>query len=310
MNFPPEYVNSIAISPCFAEDGTCFAAQQNGLYQSTDGGKSWHAAYSNLAHPAPLATLAVAFSPNFRQDLTVFAAVPGSILRSTDRGRHWRAALLPGSSPSASALMASPQYPGDGQVLCATYTEGIFISNDRGTSWVGSNAGLVDPHVMSLVISPDFAHDLTLFAGTESGIFRSRNGGQNWLMIDYFPGQDEIASSLAISPAFAKDGMILAGTEEGNLFLSKDRGMRWAETGQFDMGVDQVLVRVNFAQQPELLVSTEDRLFYSINGGQQWVERTYERLGEIELTYLAAPYGISPANSLLAGTAEHGMVWI
>jgi hypothetical protein len=36
------YVNSVAISPNFANDSTVFAGTDNGVYISTDGGSSWN----------------------------------------------------------------------------------------------------------------------------------------------------------------------------------------------------------------------------------------------------------------------------
>ena len=46
---PTNFVYSIAVSPTFAQDGICFAAQQSGLYRSVDSGKSWQTAYLSLA---------------------------------------------------------------------------------------------------------------------------------------------------------------------------------------------------------------------------------------------------------------------
>ena len=54
--------------------------------------------------------------------------------------------------------------------------DGVYRSADRGVRWVAFNFGLLDLHVSCLAVSPDYADDETLLAGTESGIFESTNG--------------------------------------------------------------------------------------------------------------------------------------
>jgi photosystem II stability/assembly factor-like uncharacterized protein len=63
-----------------------------------------------------------------------------------------------------------------------------------------------------------------LFAGSRGrGIFRSRDGGENWESL-HLPERDIF--SLAISAA---DGVIYAGSEPSRIFVSHDRGENWRE---------------------------------------------------------------------------------
>ena len=55
------------------------------------------------------------------------------------------------------------------------------LRDDAGRAWRESGEGLPNSAVQCLAISPSFAQDRTLFAGTEDvGLYRSLNGGRTW----------------------------------------------------------------------------------------------------------------------------------
>ena len=93
---------------------------------------------------------------------------------------------------------------------------------------------MLDLNVFCMAISSDFANDETLFVGTESGIFRSTNGGRAWREVD-FPTEFAPVLSLAVSPDYTNDGdggVLLAGTESCGLFCSEDGGRTWTRLGE------------------------------------------------------------------------------
>jgi hypothetical protein len=84
------------------------------------------------------------------------------------------------------------------------------------------------PTVISIVVSPDFAADSTLFAGTaEDGILVSLDGGSSWQAWN-FGLLDMNILCLAISPGFSQDETLFAGTTTG-LFMSTNGGRAWRE---------------------------------------------------------------------------------
>src|SRR5439155_22224290 len=84
-------------------------------------------------------------------------------------------------------------------VLVGTEVDGILISQDSGRTWTGANAGLLDLTILNLAISPCFETYLTAFAGTASGVYRIRNAGGYWRIVDV--GLDGPAVQLlAVSP--------------------------------------------------------------------------------------------------------------
>ena len=66
----------------------------------------------------------------------------------------------------------------DGILLLGTNEDGVLRSADQGRTWASWNFGLVDFNVLCLAISPAFDRDETVFAGTGSGLFLSRDGRQ------------------------------------------------------------------------------------------------------------------------------------
>ncbi len=304
---PANYVCSITVSPNFLQDGICLAAQQSGLYRSTDRGASWQNIYQSLAPVDPIATHAAAFSPDFIHDRTIFASLLGAIWRSTDGGDHWQSYELPSPPPVASGLIVSPNYMLDGQAFCATVEDGVFITRDRGSHWATWNFGLLDLQVLCLEVSPQFSMDGTLLIGAESGIYRSKNGGRAWKTLD-FPAESAPVTSLAISTSYEMDSTLFAGTLNGELFRSSDQGNHWEAVSRLDEAIDQILIGKKFQHKPEILLLSGSEIWYSANAGKSWKKRRFTLPTDNSLTCLAAPDGISTGCPLLAGTYQQGVV--
>jgi photosystem II stability/assembly factor-like uncharacterized protein len=300
-----DVVHALAASPAFEHDGVCFAARSTGLYGSQDGGQTWESVYGSLALEAPLTTAAVALSPGFAADQTLFAGVLGAILRSSDGGRNWFATALPTPPPFVSSLVTSPNFVHDGIVLAGTMEDGVFRSGDRGVHWAAWNFGLLDLNVLCLAMSPSFAEDETVFAGTDSGIFHSTNGGRAWREVD-FPADLAPVLSLALSPGYENAGVLFAGTEASGLYTSQNRGRSWTRLGEgtIEGAVNTVLLSPQFPARPEVLVALADALLVSRDGGQTWSDWNPEFGFQQGITVVAAPLGLQPGAPLLVGMVD------
>lgn len=300
-----DVVYALATSPDFNRDGVCFAARASGLYLSTDHGQMWEPAYRTLNLDAGLATPAVVVSPDFAADHSVFAGVAGAVLRSYDGGVAWHVSMLPSPPPVVSCLAASPAYEQDGVLFAGTMEDGVFRSSDRGTHWVRWNFGLLDLHVLALLLSPGFAQDETLFVGTESGIFRSTNGGRAWREVA-FPEDLAPVISLVISPAFKQDGVLFAGTEANGLWVTHDRGRTWTRLGAGTLGdsVNAIILAPDVPQTPALLVVTSAGIFTSADGGRAWAEFDADVPEDEAVVAVAAPGGLRAGALLLLGLSN------
>lgn len=260
---------SLAASPAYARDGVCFAACGSGLYRSRDGGERWE----RLRKSPESVTTAVVASPDFAQDRSVFAAVKGGVLRSSDAGDTWFSTGFPAPPPVFSALVASPDFERDGFLLAGTMEDGVFSSADRGARWAAWNFGLFDLNVLCLALSPAWTDDETVFAGAETDLYRSTNGGRAWRPSG-FPS--ELAPALSI--ACYEDGrgatQLLVGTESNGLLASLDQGETWAQVGEgvISGAVNQLHVARDAAGGLSMYALTAEGVIRSVDEGQTWFE--------------------------------------
>lgn len=259
-----------------------FAARNSGLYRSDDGGLTWKDATLSLQLSAPVAATAVAIPADYEHEHIILAGMVGGILRSVDGGFSWHLPTLTPPPPVISALVLSPNFSHDGVALAGTLEDGVLSSFDHGFSWVRWNFGLLDLNILCLALSPAFASDETVFAGTETGIFRSTNGGRAWREVNLPIGFEPVLC-LALSPAFDQDGTIFAGTESQGILVSHDGGDTWsALTSQFSgEPVNGLVISSNYAVVTEILVLSNGLVWISRDSGATW-EQLWTELAEEE----------------------------
>jgi photosystem II stability/assembly factor-like uncharacterized protein len=307
-------VLDLAFSPNFVHDGFCLAATVGGLLTSHDGGHTW------ASHPLfkGEVTTCLAISPGFPQDHTLLVGLPGGVLRSTDAGESWTTSELAFStSPQPSVLALSPNYQRDGIALAGTFGGGIYRTGDRALRWQPWNFGLLDLSVMSLGLSPAFEEDETIFAGTSTGLFRSKNGGLAWREVDI--GGEVSVISLAMSPNFALDGELLLGTEEVGLYHSNDRGSHWQRLESWQ--IEGPANALHFVGDDTLLAASNSGVYTSNDTGQTWALlaglpsplclASPPDCADTLHPSLSGPDGVYPPDGAIrvfAGTAEAG-IW-
>jgi len=286
----------------------CFAARASGLFCSDNGGLHWRSAYDSLNLQSPIPTMAVAIPPDFEHDPLVLAGVGGGILRSIDRGQTWETIPLPPPPPIVSTLIFSPDYVQDGIIFAGTMEDGVLFSSDRGHSFASWNFGLLDLNILCLAISPNFAEDEILYAGTQSGIFRSSNGGRAWRDIE-LPFGFEAVISLVLSPNFKKDRTIYAGTETKGLWRTPDGGKTWEQLGQDSIldPINAILLCPEYPTKSELMVLHGGEVLSSVDDGKTWKEWKPELLSENSVTAILAPQGIGVGYPVLVGL-ENGKI--
>ncbi|HEY66337.1 MAG TPA: hypothetical protein G4O02_17440 [Caldilineae bacterium] len=208
----------------FAPDGTAFAGGLSGeIAISPDRGQSWYAARSvGLDQPVT----AIAPSPRYAEDATLLVGTDGGgVLRSADRGHHWSPANFRLMNLNVLAVACAPKWDKHEEVFAAT-AEGVYRSTNGGRAWRGMGEGLEGKVVQALAISPNYAEDHTLFAGTEAdGVYRSTDGGVTWAPSGTGT-EDTTVNCLWVSPNFAEDRLVLAGTSSG-ILRSLDGGDTW-----------------------------------------------------------------------------------
>jgi DNA-binding beta-propeller fold protein YncE/photosystem II stability/assembly factor-like uncharacterized protein len=278
---------ALALSPTFAEDGTAFAAFDGiGLLRTTDGGHTWEAANAGLLYENAAFT-ALALSPSFIQNRTLYALLSwwaegsevANLYRSTDGGDSWQE--FQAGLPSESRITALSLL-NDDSLLLGTEDGGIYrmVVDDLGWAAVVGKGGMVQPYevdVSALAISPDYARDRTIYAGsTAAGVFLSTNGGLHWQETG-FParGSDPDLFHLALSPDYPQDRTLFA-TAGWRPYRSTDGGNSWQALGRglpAVFPISALAVSPAYGQDRTVYAGgnyLDPRIFVSTDGGESW----------------------------------------
>ena len=117
------------------------------------------------------------------------------------------------NQPSVSNLVACDA---TGQNIFVYFNTGakiLFRSADFGDTWQTASIGqgLNGAVLISLIVSPEYGSDHTVWANSSSRVYRSTNSGANFAALPALPVNDNI-TSLAAGPS----GQVLVGTSTGN----------------------------------------------------------------------------------------------
>ncbi len=300
-------INTVAVSPAFATDGTLFAVNDGaGIFKSTNGGSSWNQINTGLSS-AYVRSFAV--SPNFATDGTLIAGTLAGISKSTDGGSNWVNADSGLSNTDVFSVAISPSYASDGTIFAGVYgSYAVFKSTDGGGNWSVADAGLPAFNsyagITALAISPDFANDSTVFAGSNalSG-FKSVNGGASWTGLDGGLTDGEVMQ-LILSPNFANDGTVFAGSASG-VFKSTNSGTSWSKvisaTGVYYFS--SLAISPNFATDGTIFAGFQGNgVFKSADGGN-W-NQVATGLSNLYIRALAISPDFTNDQTIFAGTDD------
>lgn len=276
------YSESVDISPNFANDKELYAATPNGIYKSSDRGRTWK--QSGLKD---FYAWGVDISPDYASDGVIYAGIDnryveepeprsfgGGIYKSIDRGRTWKS--VGAIDKNISMVVISPTYKIDGTVLARIEDNGqhILKSTDRGQTW-GQIPFPPDPGgIMSIALSPNFASDKTIFIGCcLGGFYRSTDGGATWNKV--FDNTD--FRSIVFSPNYAIDKTIFAADFDGysskgeGVYKSTDGGLTWSVVFRGNNDIDCALgISPKYASDKTVFVGCDSGIFRSTNGGANW----------------------------------------
>jgi photosystem II stability/assembly factor-like uncharacterized protein len=208
-----------------------------------------------------------------------------------------------------TVLALSPGFPSDQTVFAGTHA-GLFRSTDGGRAWEPWGDGITSPFIEAVGISPNFAKDRTMMAGSRDGVlFKSTDGGQNWSCLGWI-GEHSPVIALAFSPNYAEDGNVFAGTFSDGIYRSTDRGATWASSnfGLLEICTMAIGVSPDYALDETIWLATASGLYRSRNGGRSWREVVVMKGDSFAVQALAVARGGSPAPVIFIGTEEKGML--
>ena len=161
----------------------------------------------------------------------------------------------------------------DYSICLGTAGWGVWHSPDAGKSWVRHRAPFpLNSRIQALVVHPSEPH--SIFAGGDTGLFVSHNGGANWQRVGA-PGNVPTIWSLAIDPSDPR--VLFAGTRPAGVYRSRDGGQRWEKlavhiAAECSIGTPFVTsVMVDPDDHRLVWAGVEiDGVFRSQDGGETW----------------------------------------
>lgn len=226
-----------------AAPGSLYALVPNdGIFHSRDDGESWQ--WWSLGIGRAWSVQVHDLAVDDTQPLDLYAATfDQQIERSFDGGRTWvRVEPIPGD-PLGILTVA-----GSGGTFYAGTVLGLFVL------WDGEWTRLLEDTVWSLAFGPG-----ALYAGTETALKRSTDGGLTWSAL--FSGAQ--IESVAVAPS---DPSTIYTVGNGHVRSSFDGGATWLERPLF--GSTQVAV--NPAASNHLVAAQGQGLSWSDDGGATW----------------------------------------
>ena len=234
-------VRSLAVNP---GDGSVWAASDEGVRRSEDGGWSWTA-----AAPPPSRALALVAEPRGTR-LWAATAGPGLIV-TDDRGQSWRPTGL------SNAVLGAAAVSRDAKILVAASADGVFSSVDGGAKWKLARVGPIE----ALIADPSGGW---LAAGA-GGVWRASAGGLAWKA-----SNAGLAATVVFTAKRTPEApeTLLAGTADGIL---RREGDAWRPVAGTPEGAPVfAVVAPQAGAAAELLVGSAGEIGRSFEKGSSW----------------------------------------
>lgn len=235
-------------------------------------------------------------SPDYSTDETMYVGLRAyGVWKSQNGGADWNR-TWEGPIDYITALQVSPDFSSDGTVFAAARGSGILVSNDAGDSWHAANDGfhymetfetteapnyVKDPpqdraiQDVVLAVSPDYAADSTLLAGSSSGLFRSTDGAIGWSRIEVASNDSAVpVRAIAFSPSYRNDRTILVSLKGLGVFRSVDHGNTFEAAGRDLPGRNIELKFIefspNYAENQVIFGASDESVMRSSDRGDTW----------------------------------------
>lgn len=210
-------ITQVAVDPDQFLEVYATAPSYPRFYHSENGGQSWQA-----GGDIPLIPKILSSHPTITERLFVgvggwdIYGGGGWVCKSDDGGLNWTVVIthqVLADSIATSALDPSLVYVGG---------KGLYRSQDGGDSFVSLASSLPFSQVEAVAIHP--TNPLTAYVSTETGIFKTNDGGDNWLWWSEQPPY--LVRKLLINH-HNPEIQYVASRDCGGVYISTDEGKHW-----------------------------------------------------------------------------------
>jgi photosystem II stability/assembly factor-like uncharacterized protein len=195
-------LNSLAAAP-FPEN-LLFAASDEAVLKSSDGGKTWFRLESQPRLRAyPPARIRIHSLAAVRTNkLILFAGTQSGLFRSGNSGVTWEPMTAAGlNGTPVLSLYTAPR----GARLAARTSAGVFISEDAGHVWRPALLPDSSYYLYDLALPVDA--DAPLLAATSRGLLQSMDGGVSWNLVTEYGSVYRSMDGGASWKPFPSDGL-------------------------------------------------------------------------------------------------------
>ena len=262
--------------------GTVYAFSQAGTYRVVTNATAW----VPVAIDVPTGTLRV---PMAEHDGVLYLVSNDTVFTSTDAGETWNAFCTRPGGDAVGLVIVSETPQADITMYLALKNKGVFRSTSAGEQWVLLNDGLMDRTISTMAAIGD-----TIFAGTDSGLYRLDAGVWERLLVDVSGSICNLVVSgndlyVSTGPDFrtlqqigSKQGKIAQAMYDNNSSLSKifrsaDFGASWTEiTPTSGSHPIRAITGINLLVAGETILAQAATEFRSSDGGQTWVDLGFD----------------------------------
>ena len=273
-----------------------------GVWKTDDYGRTWRPIFDRES-TGSIGDIAVSPSnPNIvyvgtgeglhRPDL----AIGEGIFKSTDAGKSWQHVGLK-DVQQVGRLVVHPTNPdivfvaGLGHPYGANEERGVFRTTDGGKTWtkvlyINANTGAIqvelDPNNANTVYADLWEHregpwENGSFSGTNSGLYKSTDGGSTWRKLTAgLPTGEQGLGRIGIAIAPGNSQRLYATVDARQLsgiYRSEDGGESWQRVSTdgrvFGRGSDFAELKVH-PKNPDVVFSANVASYKSLDGGKTW----------------------------------------
>jgi len=229
----------------------------------------------------------VCVSPNGRnffetssQDNEVLVGTTNGVVCLTRSGGAWQESRRVLGGKHIASLAVEPSH---GVIFAGTHGDGIYASEDGGTTWERRDNGIASGDIYGLNYV-QAGNEVRLYAGTEPAhLYVSTDLGKSWrelpALLDVpsvkdwtFPAPPHAAHVKNIMFDTQDPNTIYAGVEVGGAFKSTDAGKTWQELSGYYEDVHRLMLVPTRPQ--DVYMATGRGIYHSSDKGNSWEQFT------------------------------------